>query len=83
MNELNGNEKYYYMPTGLPAAASSPGTIQAGDLMLYGSDCVVLFYKTFATTYNYTRLGYLDDPSQLESALGPGGATVRFEMVRQ
>lgn len=83
MSELNGNEKYYYLPTGLSAAASNPGTIQAGDLMLYGSDCLVLFYKTFTTTYNYTRLGHLDDPSQLESALGPGGVTVTFERVRQ
>src|SRR5215218_9754185 len=37
MSELNGNEKYVDLPDNLPANASNPGTIQAGDLMLYGS----------------------------------------------
>lgn len=82
MDELNGNEKYYYLPSRLPAAASSPGTIRTGDLMLYGSDCLVLFYKTFRTSYKYTPLGRVDDPSGLETALGAGAATVSFERAR-
>ena len=45
MRELNGNEKYFDLPGNLPANASNPGTIQAGDLMLYGSNTLVLFYK--------------------------------------
>lgn len=81
MDELNGNEKFYYLPAPLPAAASNPGTIGAGDLMLYGSDCLVLFYQTFPTSYAYTRLGWLDNPTGLASALGPGRATVTFERV--
>src|SRR6266498_2089084 len=36
MTELNGNEKYFDLPDALPANASNPGTIQTGDLMLYG-----------------------------------------------
>ncbi len=78
MGELNGNEKYYYLPDRLPASASSPGSIQTGDLMLYGPDCLVLFYKTFPTAYSYTRLGRLDSASGLEAALGRGDVTVSF-----
>ena len=79
MNELNGNEKYHYLSTSLPTAAYQPGTIHAGDLMLYGNNCVVLFYETFNTSYSYTRLGAIDNPSGLASALGSGNVSVRFE----
>lgn len=79
MNELNGNEKYHYLPAPLPAAASHPGTIRTGELMLYGSDCLVLFYKTFSTAYTYTRLGWLDNPAGLDTALGSGSVAVLFE----
>lgn len=80
MSELNGNEKYFYLPESLPAAASNPGTIQAGDLMLYGSDCLVLFYETFRTSYSYTRIGRIDNPSGLAAALGRGSVSVTFSL---
>lgn len=80
MIELNGNEKYVDLSRSLPANASSPGTIQAGDLMLYGSSTLVLFYKTFATSYSYTKLGRIDDVSALAAAVGSGDVTVRFEL---
>lgn len=80
MSEMNGNEKYYYLTGSLPVASSNPGTIRTGDLMLYGSSCVVLFYETFRTSYSYTRLGRMDNPSGLVSALGSGSVTVTFEL---
>lgn len=79
MSELNGNEKFFDLPNNLPANASNPGTIQAGDLMLYGSNTLVLFYKTFSTSYNYTRLARINNPSELAAALGSGNITVKFE----
>ncbi|MBS1581614.1 MAG: hypothetical protein JST66_05360 [Bacteroidetes bacterium] len=80
MQELNGNEKYQDLPDDLPTHASNPGTIRNGDLMLYGSRTLVLFYKTFPTSYSYTRLGKVDDVTGLEAALGSGNVTVTFEM---
>jgi len=80
MSELNGNEKYFDLPDNLPANASNPGTIQTGDLMLYGSNTLVLFYKSFSTSYNYTRLARIDNPSGLTAALGSGNITVKFEL---
>ena len=79
MSELNGNEKYHYLPSSLPTAASRPGTIHAGDLMLYGSDCVVLFYETFSSSYSYTPIGALDAVDGLTAALGRGSVQVTFE----
>lgn len=80
MTEMGGNEKYYYLPDNLPTASSNPGTIRTGDLMLYGSKCVVLFYETFSTSYSYTRLGRVDNPSGLAAALGSENVTVTFEL---
>ncbi|MBR4562909.1 MAG: hypothetical protein IKO26_00445 [Paludibacteraceae bacterium] len=79
MNELNGNEKYHYLSSYLPTDSYQPGTIHAGDLMLYGNDCVVLFYETFNSSYSYTRIGRVDNPSGLAQALGAGNVSVRFE----
>lgn len=80
MNELNGNEKYHYLSENLPTNSYRPGTIRNGDLMLYGSNCVVLFYETFSSSYSYTRIGQLDNPSGLASVLGKGNMTVIFEI---
>lgn len=80
MTELNGNEKYFQLPTPLPTDAASPGTIQTGDLLLWQADTVVLFYRTFPTTYRYTRLGRIDDPTSLADTVGSGAVKVTFEM---
>jgi len=78
MSELNGNEKHAELPRALPAKASRPGTIRNGDLMLYGTDTLVVFYSTFDSSYSYTRLGRVDDPAGLAEALGRRSARVSF-----
>lgn len=80
MSELNGNEKYFYLDGHLSTHAGQPGQINAGDLMLYGDNCLVLFYETFPSGYSYTRLGHIDDPSGLAEALGTGSITVSFAL---
>jgi hypothetical protein len=81
MSALNENEKYYNMPNRLPANSRHVGNINTGDLMLYGSDCIVLFYKSFNTSYSYTRLGYIEDTSGLANALGSGSVQVTFSLA--
>lgn len=80
MTELNGNEKYFDLPNSLPTNSYDPQTIKNGDLMLYGSKTFVLFYKTFSTSYSYTKLGSVDDITGLTTALGSGTVTVFLEL---
>lgn len=79
MKELNGNEKFTDLTNDLPTNATKPGIIQTGDLMLYGSNTLVLFYESFQTSYNYTKLGRIDNPAALAAAVGTGSVTVTFE----
>jgi hypothetical protein len=83
MKELNGNEKLFRLPSMLPTQESVPPAIQAGDLMLYGSSTLVLFYESFSTPYSYTNIGRVDDPTGLKAALGSGEVTVAFEVAPQ
>lgn len=77
MKELNGNEKYHYVPFSLPTNPKYIGTVQAGDLMLYGSDCLVLFYESFQTDIQYTRIGWVE-PNRLSELLSAD--TVRVQL---
>ncbi len=78
MPDLNGNEKHVELPKALPTNAGRPGTIRNGDLMLYGSKTLVLFYLTFESSYAYTRLGRVDDAGNLSRALGSGSSRITF-----
>lgn len=80
MEELNGNEKYVYLPQSLPGKAQTVSQIHTGDLMLFGSDCLVLFYKDFSTTYRYTKIGQVEDTTGLAKSLGEGSVQVTFQM---
>jgi hypothetical protein len=81
MGDLNANEKFYYFNSTLPTSASAGGDIQVGDLMLYGNNCLVLFYKGFNTSYSYTRLGKIDNVSGLVTAVGSESVNVKFELL--
>ncbi|EOX8476448.1 TPA: cyclophilin-like fold protein [Salmonella enterica subsp. enterica serovar Warragul] len=70
MKELNGNEKFADLPTALTASHISPGTLHEGDVMLYGQKTLVLFYKTFQTSYRYTPIGKVTAPDALQDAVG-------------
>ena len=78
MIELNGNEKYYQGQDLLKEDKYKPKKINAGDLMLYGNDTIVLFYQTFDTEYEYTRLGWVQDAGDLAETLGSGNVDISF-----
>jgi hypothetical protein len=78
MADHNGNEKHAELPSVLPTNANRPGTIRNGDLMLYGSRTLVVFYLTFGSPYSYTRVGRVEDPASLAQALGRGSVRIEF-----
>ena len=78
MTELNGNEKYYRFSKQFPSADKKIGEIHSGDLMLYSSSYLVLFYKDFTTSYSYTRLGKIDNPENLSASVGDGNISIKI-----
>ena len=81
MRDLNGNEKVIELPEKFPGEVSNPGTIRSGDLMIWSSRSLVLFYKSFSTSYGYARLARIEEPAGLAEAVGVGSVTVVFEKL--
>lgn len=65
MSELNGNEKYTYLDESLPTNSYNPKHISSGDVMLFGDNCLVIFYDSFNTSYSYTKIGHIDNMPNL------------------
>lgn len=75
MNDLNNNEKYIYLDKSLPTNSYQVGHINKGDVMLFGDNCLVIFYKSFDTSYSYTKIGHIDNLPDFDS----NNISVRFE----
>lgn len=78
MEDLHSNEKHAQLPSALPTNASRVNTIHNGDIMLYGSSTLVVFYKSFPSSYSYTRIGRLSQPDKLADILGQGNVQIKF-----
>ena len=66
MNDLNKNEKYAYLDESLPTNTYSPKHIEAGDIMLFGDNCLVIFYESFDTSYSYSKIGHINNLPELD-----------------
>lgn len=82
MAELNGNEKHAELQKALPANATRMEMISNGDLLLYGSKTLVLFYQAFTSPYSYSNVGGVANPLGLAHALGEHGVRVQFLKYR-
>lgn len=70
-------EKVGSLGASLPTS-NSQTTTQAGDIVLYQGNQIVIFYGS--NSWSYTRLGRIDDLTGWESALGNGDMTVTFSL---
>lgn len=77
MRDYSGFEKVGSLGTSLPAS-NRQTTTQAGDIVLYEGNQIVMFYGS--NSWSYTRLGHVDDLTGWEKALGSGDVTVTFSL---
>lgn len=80
MSDLNGNEKYYNFSKSFSTSSENVANINKGDIMLFGDNCLVIFYKSFSTRYKYTKLGYIKNTEDLENSFGKGDISITFEI---
>ena len=77
MSDYAGFEKVGALGTSLPTS-NSQTTTQAGDIVLYQGNQIVLFYGS--NSWSYTRLGRIDDLTGWTEALGSGDVSVTFSL---
>ncbi len=71
-------EKVGGLGTELPRN-DEPVTTSSGDIILYQGDQITVYYAQ--NTWNFTRLGRIDDPSGLQEALGDGDVEITFQLA--
>ncbi|MCC8139059.1 MAG: hypothetical protein LIO67_01975 [Lachnospiraceae bacterium] len=77
MSDYSGFEKVGALGTSLPTSDCQT-TTQAGDIVLYNGDQIVIFYGS--NSWSYTRLGKIDDLTGWEETLGTGNVEVTFSL---
>lgn len=78
MSDYGGFEKVGSLGQSLPAS-NSQTTTQAGDIVLYQGNQIVIFYGS--NSWSYTRLGKISDLTGWEEALGGGDISVTFSLT--
>ena len=83
MEDLNKNEKYYnFLDNISNEKGERPKTINAGDIMVWSGNCLVLFYETFQNSYGgYDSIGSIKDIQNLKASLGNNSVDVIFSVT--
>lgn len=77
MSDYSGFEKVGSLGASLPTS-NAQTTTQAGDVVLYNGNQIVIFYGS--NSWSYTRLAHVDDLTDWADALGSGDVTVTFSV---
>ena len=77
MDDYSGFEKVGSLGKSLPAD-NRKITTQAGDIVLYSGNQIVMFYGS--NSWDYTRIGKIDDLSGWKDALGTDSITAVFSL---
>lgn len=77
MSDYGGFEKVGPLGQSLPTE-NSQTTTQAGDIVLYQGNQIVIFYGS--NSWSYTRLGKIDDLTGWQEALGSSAVSVTLSL---
>ena len=78
MDDYSGFEKVGPLGRSL-TTANQQITTQAGDIVLYSGNQIVMFYGS--NSWSYTKIGTIDDLSGWKDALGSGNITAVFSLA--
>lgn len=78
MDDLNQNEKYYYFDKSFPTNPQPIQTIEAGDVLLYQNNCLVIFYQAAEPIVPYTRIGKIIDFQDIRTSFGNESVSVQW-----
>lgn len=78
MQDHLSNEKFAELPKALSRNDQAVVRIEAGDIMLWSGNTLVVFYESFQSSYRYTKLGKIKNTAQLKNAVGAGKVTMTF-----
>ena len=81
MTDYGGFEKIYKLDVKLPYNDKLEESLGLGDIMLYQSNTIVLFYDNHGG-FSYSRIGKIDNTLGLREALGTGNVTVKWENIK-
>ena len=78
MSDYSGFEKVGSLGRSL-TTENRQTTTSAGDIVLYNGNQIVMFYGS--NSWNYTRIGKIDDLTGWKEALGSGSITAEFSIA--
>lgn len=78
MDDLHQNEKYYYFDKSLPVSPQPIQTIEAGDVLLYQNNCLVIFYQAAEPVVPYTRIGKISRFQDIRASFGNKSVSVQW-----
>ncbi len=78
MSDYSGFEKVGSLGRSL-TASDSQMTTNAGDIVLYNKNQIVMFYGS--NSWSYTKIGHIDNLSGWKEALGDGNITAVFSLA--
>jgi len=78
MDDLHRNEKYHYFDKSFPAQPQPIQTIEAGDVLLYQNNCLVIFYESAKPVASYMRIGKIIDFQDIRKSFGNASVSVQW-----